>query len=197
MERIINKTDLLAFKNRYQHLSRLEVPLKYLMNTEVYVIRDGPKMIAGFVLGKTAPYRTVDVFISDKNKTSLPDCFASEKFCELCCFWIDEAYRNKGIATAKIWMSMAKAISNQEKEHILYGTNSNGLAKIYGYPKVSLLFMTDQINKKETFVFIAKKTEWHSGVKEIVESRLKSKAHYRDIDNKQKLKSKIYHELSI
>jgi len=197
MEKLNTNLELLAFKTKYQRLSKLLVPISYLKSSEVYVIKDKSKMIAGFVLGKKAPYRTTDVFVSDEKRKQLPSCFREDTFCEVCCFWIDRAYRKKPIQVAKIWMQMANTVNDQKKETILCGTALKGLAKIYGYPKVSLLYLKDCIQGNDTFVFLARRKDFAIGVKEVVRSRLKKKVHYRDFKNKLTLKTKIFNDLSI
>jgi len=51
---------------------------------------------------------------------------------------------------------------------LLFGTNSSGLAKMYGYPKNAFLLHSDQIGGRDTYIFYAKRTHFLAGVFEIV-----------------------------
>ncbi len=54
----------------------------------------------------------------------------------------------------------------------MYGTNSKGLAYVYGYPKNSVLLHTDNVNGKGTFIFIARRRHLFLGTMEITLGRL-------------------------
>ena len=91
---------------------------------------------------------------------------------------------------------MAKETEKQDNRNILYGTNSKGLANMYGYPKKSLLFHNDKVDGKETFIFLARRIEFHEGVKEILNSRLNKKNRKVNYENKVKLENELRHEIS-
>ena len=142
------KYELKSFKTKYESISGLELPYEYLRNSKVYIFKRNQEIIGGYILGKSTPLRTVDLFISSDNQMSLNSLFSKEKYCEVCCFWISRKFRKSPYLNAKFWLSMANEVRKQEKEIIVYGTNSKGLAKLYDYPQVSTLFHKDKIQNK-------------------------------------------------
>jgi len=190
------KEDYQIFKNKYEGISGLSLPLEYLETSDVYVFRKAKKIIGGFILGKKLPLRTVDIFISELNKEKFKHFFSSDKCCEVCCFWIDRKYRRSAFFNAKFWIKMANTVKRQEKEFILYGTNSKGLAKMYGYPKNSALIHKDKMDYRDTFTFLARRIDFASGVWEIVKSKLLHQNRNSDIEAKNELKKTLIYEIS-
>jgi len=190
------KEDYQIFKTKYEACSGLHLPQEYLERSDVYVFKKRKQIIGGFILGKNLPLRTVDVFISEVNKIKLADYFSRNKFCEVCCFWMDKKVQKNAFFNAKFWMRMAYTVKKQEKKVVLFGTNSKGLAKLYGYPKPSLLFHKDTIGSKETFVFLAKRDEFFGGVWELVKSKLFKKYRHCEFESKEKLKKELIYEVS-
>lgn len=136
----------------------MKVPIEYLENSKVCVFTKKKEIIGGFVLGQKLPSRTLNTFTSNQNLESVSQYFPDEIFCEVCCYWIERKYRKKMLLNSLFWMKMAYEVKKQSKEFILYGTNSRGLAKMYGYPKNSVLFHNDFVNNKETFIFLARRS---------------------------------------
>lgn len=91
---------------------------------------------------------------------------------------------------------MASIVKKQEKDFILFGTNSIGLAKMYGYPKNSLLFHKDKINDKDTFVFLARREYFAGGVWEIVKSKLLNRSRNIEFENKEILRKQLTNGVS-
>ena len=190
------KEEYQIFRTKYEKISGLQLPMEYLENSEVYVFKRKSLIIGGFILGKKNPLRTVEVFISENNQTELSHYFSSNQYCEVCCFWIDRKLRKNAYYNAKFWVTMANTVKKQEKEFILFGTNSRGLAKMYGYPKNSLLFHKDEINDKDTFVFLARRKDFAGGVWEIVKSKLFNRSRNTEFENKETLRKSLTNEVS-
>lgn len=188
--------DLKYFKLQYESLSGLDLPMSYLKNSDVYAFKKSNQFIGGFILGNKKPLRTIETFISIANLSTLAHFFEEQKYCEVCCFWVDRKYRKSRYYNAKLWLLMAYRVKRQEKEFILYGTNMRGLAIMYGYPKKSLLFHKDSVQGKDTFVFIARRKDFAAGVWEIVFSKLFKTKKVREFQSKSELKKTIFHELS-
>lgn len=196
MKTTLSQEEYQIFKNKYEKLSGLHLPMEYLENSDVYVFKRKNLIIGGFILGKRSPLRTVEVFISKDNQKQLSHYFSSNKYCEVCCFWIDRKIRKNAFYNAKFWLSMAYTIKKQEKEFVLFGTNSRGLAKMYGYPKNSLLFHKDEIKNKDTFVFLGRRKDCLGGIWEIVKSKLLNKSRNTNYEKKEILRKALIYELS-
>jgi len=190
------KEDYQNFKNKYEGISGLSLPLEYLDTSDVYVFRKAKKIIGGFILGKKLPLRTVDIFISELNKEKFKHFFSSDKCCEVCCFWIDRKYRRSAFFNAKFWIKMANTVERQEKEFILYGTNSKGLAKMYGYPKASALIHKDKMDNRETFTFLARRRDFVRGTWQIIKSKMLNQDRKSDFEIENKLKKELIYEVS-
>ena len=67
---------------------------------------------------------------------------------------------------------------------------------MYGYPKKSLLFHTDKINRKNTFVFLARRKDFLGGVWEIVRSKMLNKKRNMDFETKDELREALLYEVS-
>lgn len=196
MKPTLLKEEYQIFKNNYEKNSGLHLPMEYLENSDVYIFKRKNLIVGGFVLGKKNPLRTVDVFISKDNHKQFSHYFSSNKFCEICCFWIDRNLRKRAYYNAKFWLMMAYTIKKQEKEFILFGTNSGGLAKMYGLPKNSLLLHKDKINNKDTFVFLGRRKDIMGGIWEIVKSKLLKRNRNTEFEKKEILKKTLIYEVS-
>ncbi len=196
MKKLKTSQDLLQFKSKYEKLSGLNLPMNYLKNADVYAFKKTGKIIGGFILNSRQPYRTIDIFISESRLDSIAKIFEASKYCEVCCFWIERTFRKKSFYNAKFWLQMAYKIQTQHKDVILFGTNSRGLAKMYGFPSVSLLFHKDKIKGRDTFVFIARRKDFISGILEIVYSKIFHKKINHNNQPKNNLKKAIFYELS-
>ena len=89
---------------------------------------------------------------------------------------------------------MANKIRTQSKEFVMYGTNSKGLAYLYGYPIKSVLLHTDKVNDKETFIFIARRRNIFWGVMEIIGSKIFGTKKPHLLTDKKALQNKILNE---
>ena len=196
MKKIQRKEDFQVFQTKYEAISGLKLPLPYLEKSDVYVFRRKDNIIGGFILGNRLPLRTVEVFVSKPNLKVLSPYFEINKYCEVCCFWIERKLRRNAFFNALFWIRMAYSVKRQSKEFILFGTNSKGLAKMYGYPKNSLLFHKDNVGNKDTYVFLARRKDFAGGVWEIVLSKILKRARNRDFENKLELKTALVYELS-
>lgn len=196
MKKLKTIQDLLLFKSKYEKLSGLNLPLNYLENADVYAFKKKGKLIGGFILSIRRPYRTIDIFISESKLKTISSLFKDPKYCEVCCFWIERRFRKRSFYNAKFWLQLAYKIQTQSKDVILFGTNSRGLAKMYGFPSVSLLFHKDRIQDRDTFVFIARRKDFILGILEIVYSKIFFKKINKNNQTKNNLKEAIFYELS-
>ena len=197
MRKVKGQEDLLIFKEKYESNSGLELPIEYLDRSNVYVFVNKKEIIAGFILGQTIPLRTIELFSSEHYKQRLTNDFSKEIYCEVCCFWIDQSHRKSQFNNLMIWLKMAYTVKKQSKRFIVFGTNSRGLAELYGYPKNSLLLHKDRICNRDTFIFLARRTDFANGVWEIVLSKLFKKARSKEIMLKSNLKDELLYEMSI
>lgn len=194
MKNTISHQDYLSFKREYEKVSGLELPLEYLENSDVYIFKKKGKIIGGFILGSNLPLRTIEKFISLNQRERLQAFFNKNNVCEVCCFWIQRKYRRQKIFNARVWLQMAFAVSKHSKKFILYGTNSKGLAKMYGYPEASHLMHKDEIENKNTYVFVALRSKFFLGTVEIILSKLLNRKRTFDFNNN--VKNEFLYELS-
>jgi len=169
--RKINQDHLLReFRQKYISVSGLNVPLDFLKTRSVYAafnLRN--KMCGGFVLGNINPYRTIEVFASERNKKKLYDYIEGTSYCELNCLWLSLRYR-KGILCYWFWILFALKVSLQRESMLIYGTIAKSLADIYGYPRKSKLLHTEELmfNDKirTSWIFIGARADFFIGVLE-------------------------------
>lgn len=172
---IETQEELSFFGEVYFRNSGLPVPEQYLANNrnKVFGIYLKGEMIGGFILGNGPDYRTIEVFAKEELHVQLYDqMFARDQYTEICCFWIKKAYRTKTGINFFIWLSMAFSLKKYGSKYILFGTCSRALAKLYATTPKSILFHTDRINKKHTFIFQAVRKTCITGILEIVKFKL-------------------------
>ncbi len=164
----------LLFRQLYHDLSGLDIPGSFLCENRVYGFYHRSRLIGGFILAENPALRTIEVFAQCDNRSPLYSKINDLGRCtEVCCFWMSLAYRKRAGVNAYAWLVMALYGSLRfRSKMILFGTNSTGLAKMYAYPKNSLLFHRDRIEDKETYIFIAKRIHFFAGVFTIVWSKL-------------------------
>jgi len=196
MHLITMNKELFLFKYKYERKSGLKLPLRYLKKAKAYSFVVDGQIVGGFILNSNLPLRTADIFVSEESKNNNLEKLNKEIFCEVCCFWMDRKFQKEPFYNSKFWLQMAKETEKQDKRYILYGTNSKGLANMYGYPKKSLLFHNDKVDGKETFIFLSRRDEFYEGVKEILYSRLNKKNRKINYENKFKLENELRYEIS-
>jgi len=196
MEKTQQTKDYIRFKDEYENVSGLSIPFSYFEKSEVFIQKVGNKIIGGFILSNTYPLRTVEYFVSEVNKKTITSKFSKEIFCEVCCLWIDKKYRSDKYLNAKFWLQLAWNVKRQSKDIIIFGTNSEKLAKLYGYPKVLLLYHRDKVNSKSTFLFLVKRDEFFGGILELILSKFFNRYSNKKSQSKTKLRKRIINEIS-
>lgn len=162
-----------AFKKAYEALSGLAVPIEYLKESQVYGSKIKGQMVGGYVLSGKVDLRTIKVFTNlESGERTSRIMKELGNHCEVCCFWMNYKYRRKFWFNGLLWIKMAWDVKNRTEKMILFGTNSKGLAKVYGFPKNSILIITDEVNEKRTFIFSAKRKHFFYGVWSIVKARI-------------------------
>lgn len=196
MKRTQQPSDYLTFKQRYEQLSGLSIPNSYFEQSEVYIQKIQHEIVGGYILSSKLPLRSIKYFVSDAKRNAIELQLSKEIFCEVSCFWIDPKYRPKKYLNTKIWLALALAVRRQSKKIIVFGTNSYGLAKLYGYPKVSLLYNRDKINNKTTYLFLVKRKDFLGGVIELLLSKLIYGRRVSNVQCEKQLRNSINYELS-
>lgn len=196
MKLTLLKEEYKIFQVKYENLSGLKLPYQYLEKSDVYVFRRNKDIIGGFILGNNIPLRTLELFVSESNKNDLSYCFEQDKFCEICCFWIDKKFRRKIYYNAMFWIGMANVVAKQKKEFIIYGTNSRSLAEMYGYPKNSLLIHKDLVQDKNTFVFLVRRGYFLGGALEMIFGKILRRDRNSNLEQKDKLRTELINEIS-
>ena len=95
------------------------------------------------------------------------------------------------------WFHMCYTTASQEKPYLLFGTNVKGLAIVYGGPKKSVLFHTDIVEGKNTYVFLARRKDLMGGLVELVFRKLFKSQKLREISPKTELLKTMSYELSL
>ena len=196
MKKLVHFEEFNEFKTRYEKVSGLTLPLEYLQRSCVFAFFKGHQMVGGFVLSDKSPLRTIDVFIAPDQRQRIAEHIGVDQCVEVCCFWIDRKYRRNLLFNTYFWLKLAYTVNALNHKFVLFGTNSKGLAKMYGYPKNALLYHQDNINNIDTFVFIALKKKFAGGIWEIILAKLLRRQRNRDIDSKETLEKSLMYELS-
>ena len=197
MRQINTYSEIVEFKQLYEKLSGLEIPHEFFKYAKTYVFEKNKKIVGGFILSSKRPLRTLELFTAnDQLRSKLNDAQPSE-ILEVCCFWVDRRLQRKKLFSIIAWIRMAIVITLQKERFILYGTNSWGLAKMYGYPKASILINMETIHRKKNYIFIAKREKFLIGAIMIVCAKLKANTITPTIVNNQKFEKSICNALSI
>ncbi len=168
-KKLQNDKDLDYFAVTYEKCSGLAVPASYLKNNKVYGIYIKSKMIGGFILCSGEDLRTIEFFAAkDKHESLFQKMSPKNTYTEICCFWIDRAFRKKTGINYFIWVSMAYALKRYGTENIIFGTNSRRLAALYSTTPRSIFLHSDLIKNKKTFIFTARKRGCVRGILQIV-----------------------------
>lgn len=174
MKRLVSHNEFVDFKEKYKRLSGFDVPLNYIKENKVYGHYSGLKLQAGFIIGKSSSsLRTIESFVSRKEKSTMYKSLGDlNNYCEVTCFWMSRETRKNKVLNAWIWIQMGLLCTIQDKPLVLYGTNSKGLARIYGLPEKSNLIHQETIQTKACSVFLAKRGHILSGTLIIIWSRI-------------------------
>lgn len=168
------------YQQKYYHASGISIPDDYITQHPAYGYYDGDTLIGGFILAQSTSLRTLEVFSSDHHRDKLYDIVHdlsagdTDPIQEICCFFIDLTYRKSMHHAIWCWLSLAwKVYRFGHHTWLIFGTNSTGLARMYGIPKRSILLHTDQVRGKNTYIFIGKRVDLLWGVGEIVVDKCK------------------------
>ena len=171
--KLISGNEISEFKMRYESLSGLEIPDDFLKKSRVYGFYQNKILIAGFVLSSSNErLRTVELFVAQQNHREVYLKLSDlALYTEVCCFWMDKKKKKKNIVNIRIWLKMAYRIRKDQNPIIIYGTQSKGLAYLYGLPKVSTLFWEDTVNELSSYVFLVSRNEFVKGAWEMAFSK--------------------------
>ncbi|MEL7123517.1 MAG: hypothetical protein AAFO07_29010 [Bacteroidota bacterium] len=157
------------YASTYEKNSGLAVPMDYLKNNHVFGIHYQGKMIGGFILGSGGHLRTIEFFAAkEKHEALYQQMDSVDTYTEICCFWIDKAFRKRTFINYFTWVAMAYSLKKWGTKNIIFGTNSIRLAALYATTPKSIPLHKDKVNKKRTFIFVAKKKGSMKGILEIV-----------------------------
>lgn len=149
------ENDLLLYADNYKQITSNEIPISYLKNNLVYGFYKNHQLVAGFVVGIQAPFRTIQLFApSDKHQELMQFMNDGKEVCEVCCFWEYKEQVTIG-DNAFIWFNMSQKVNVSGKKFFLGGTVVKGLANLYGYPTYAHLISKGEVNSKMAYVFIA------------------------------------------
>jgi len=147
--------DLRQYASNYMHITNTEIPFDYLTNNLVYGFIKDKKLVAGFIVGITPPFRTIELFAPPSSHSELMAFLNSGKeVCEVCCFWQIRSEITFA-DNAFIWFSMSQKVRVKGKQFFLGGTYAKGLANLYGYPTYAHLISKGEVNGKQAWIFIA------------------------------------------
>lgn len=166
--------ELNFYAETYEQCSGLPVPSSYLEANHIFGIYIQNRMIGGFILGSGNQLRTIEFFAAKEAHESLYNQMeVLNSYTEICCFWIDRAFRSKTIINYFIWLSMAYALKKYGTENIIFGICSRRLAALYSATPCSVFLHSDFIKNKQTFIYVARKKGCIGGIAQIVWYKLK------------------------
>lgn len=197
MYKLNSASEISEFKKRYEKISGLEIPESFLIDSKIYAFQKDKEIVGGFILSNKRPLRTLQIFTKNKILRSKINSLDPSSILEVCCFWIEKKYRKKKLFPLLVWLRMAIQITRQKEKFIIYGTNSEGLAKIYGHPKGSELINNEIISLRNNYIFMARRSQILIGTLKIIISKIKGKTIKSNTLNNTNLEKSIYHELSI
>ena len=172
---LTEEKDLTNYIENYKAIGLADVPFGYLNNNLVYGFYKNDCLMAGFVIGISAPFRTLELFADPRKHHKLMGFLNDgNAICEVCCFW-----QNSKFITAFdnliIWFNMSQKIRVRGKKFFLGGTYEYGLANLYGYPTYAHLICDGNVREKSAWIFIAwRKYSVLSAIQVMIYKALKS-----------------------
>lgn len=164
------------FAKIYLKCSGLPIPDSYLYhpNNRIFGIYWNRTLIGGFILGNGPEFRTIALFAQPEQQPEIyNELEERSSYTEICCFWIKREYRAKTALNIFVWLSMTYALKFYGTTYFLFGTCSRSLAQLYGQTPKSILIHEDRVNKKQTFIFWAKRSSCITGMLEIIGYKLR------------------------
>ena len=169
-----NVSEFELFAQKYQECSGFNVDMDYFTSNQVFGIYHKKQLIGGFVLGQGAALRTVEVFAGEESRAALyQQIQAAGVPTEMCCFWMDAAYRKHTVLNFFIWGCVAYALQVYGTPLLVFGTCSARLARLYSSASESMVIHTDFIHQKQTFVFMGPRKYCLLGVWQILSYKTK------------------------
>lgn len=164
------------FARTYTACSGLPVPEEFARasTNQFFGLYAGDQLVGGFILGHGPDFRTIAVFAGENDQPKLYDRFSTKDNCtEICCFFIQRAYRQNTFYNFSTWAAMIYAQLRHGREILLYGTCSRSLARLYGQTKKSVLIHEDVLNGKPTFIFWGERRSCVQGMLKIMSHKLR------------------------
>ncbi len=156
LKKLTNPAELSQYGATYFQCSGLPIPPAYLQSTSnrVYGIYYNRQMIGGFILGKGATLRTLEVFAQpDARQRLYQELGVTSECTEITCFWIAPQFRRNTMLNTFVWLCLGFTLSRFGAPNVIFGTCSASLAKLYSTTPKAILIHQDRMNGKNTFIF--------------------------------------------
>ncbi|MEL6612737.1 MAG: hypothetical protein AAFQ53_11630 [Bacteroidota bacterium] len=171
LRRLTNPAALDRYADASVASSGLEVPRNYLHSPDnkVFGVFFRGELIGGFLLGAPPIYRTLSCIAESADYGRLlAEMQGKGQHTEICCFFIELAHRRNPRLNLIVWLYLTYAIRRHSRAHLLFGTNSSSLAKLYGRTHRSRPFYTGTVGGNRTFVFHSTRSGSVRGMLEII-----------------------------
>jgi hypothetical protein len=111
---------------------RGEIPIEYLRASQVTAVFDGDeRMLAGYVIGKSPPFRLLEFVPEDARRQLQPPAGASwDDCCEATCFW-RTAEVTPLFMSARVWPRILADAMRSKKRYLLGHNQSARLDELY------------------------------------------------------------------
>ncbi|MEM1217883.1 MAG: hypothetical protein AAGH79_03190 [Bacteroidota bacterium] len=176
LKQVKQAKELEQYSQTYEQYAGLPIPTTYLNNphNRIFACYHQNKMIGGFILGQGERLRTVEVFAEEKARGPLYQRFAPiHTYTEITCFWMSPTIRKHTLLNTFVWLALTYCMQRYSNAHILFGTCSTPLARLYGITEKSRLIHQDVMEGKRTYIFESAKKESLLGFLEILRYKLK------------------------
>lgn len=175
---LTRSNDREQFASLYESHSGLPIPKDYLnaSSSQIFGFYRKDKLVGGFILGHARKSRTVALFAQPHQRDAVCQRMDNQHpHTEICCLWMSHSQRKKALANSFSWLFIGWAISNYASSGLLFGTCSRGLANLYRTSQKIKLIHQDQINRRGTYIFTAKKRDCFVGIFNIVATKLRKR----------------------
>ena len=176
LKQIKQAKELEQYSQTYEQHAGLPIPVAYLNHpgNRIFACYHQDKMIGGFILGQGVRLRTVEVFAEEKARGLLYQRFAPiHTYTEITCFWMSPAIRKHTLLNTFVWLSLTYCMQRYSNAHILFGTCSTPLARLYGITEKSRLIHQDVLEGKRTYIFESAKKDSLLGFLQILRYKLR------------------------
>jgi hypothetical protein len=138
LHRLSATSDIEEFVDGFERASGYRVPADRSDSSMTFGMRRRGRIIGGVMIRRQAPFRTMTL-IPEAARPPVASAIEGTNTVELTCVWLDRAHRN-GLRSVLLWYGIYLVTGRAGGDHLLFGTGSASLRRLYMIGKPRLLY---------------------------------------------------------